>query len=65
MSAVCAFVSEMQPPFSVLTARHRCKILKAQQIKSGSTVVHEFLGEAIARGTVPLEKGVGVNVMVD
>ena len=38
---------------------------QGQQIKSGSTVVHEFLGEAIACGTVPLEKGVGVNVMVD
>ncbi len=38
---------------------------KGQQIKSGATVVHEFLGEAIARGTVPLDQGVGVNVMID
>ena len=29
---------------------------KGQQIKVGTTVVHEFLGEAIARDTVPLDQ---------
>ena len=38
---------------------------KGQQIKVGSTVVHDFLGEAIARDTVPLDRGVGVNVALD
>ena len=33
-----------------------------EQIKAGATVVDVMFGEGVARGTVPLEKGDGVNV---
>ena len=33
-----------------------------QVLKVGSTVVDSMFGEGIARGTVPFEKGDGVNV---
>ena len=36
-----------------------------QMLKVGSTVVDSLFGEGIARGTVPLEKGDGVNVQID
>ena len=36
-----------------------------QVLKVGSTVVDSMFGEGIARGTVPLEKGDGVNVQID
>ena len=36
-----------------------------QVLKVGSTVVDSKFGEGIARGTVPLEKGDGVNVQID
>ena len=51
-----------------LLVNHRGEPLedsKGQQIKAGSTVVHDFLGEGIATGTVPLEKGDGVNITID
>ena len=34
-------------------------------IKNDSTVIDAIFGEGIARGTVPLEKGDGVNVRID
>ena len=37
---------------------------QGHQIKTGATVTHDFLGDGIARGTVPLDGG-GVNVLVD
>ena len=36
-----------------------------QEIKEGSVVVDDMFGEGIARGTVPLEHGDGVNVLID
>ena len=34
-------------------------------IKNGSTVVDSMFGEGIVRGTVPLERGDGVNALLD
>lgn len=48
--------------------RHRGQPLTdadGQVLKVGSTVVDSKFGEGIARGTVPLEKGDGVNVQID
>ena len=48
--------------------RHRGQPLTdadGQVLKAGSTVVNSKFGEGIARGTVPLEKGDGVNVQID
>ena len=49
-----------------LCRRHRGQPLTdadGQLLKVGSTVVDSKFGEGIARGTVPLEKGGGVNVL--
>ena len=35
------------------------------EIKVGQTVVHTIHGEGIARGTIPLDRGLGVNVAID
>lgn len=48
--------------------RHRGQPLTdadGQVLKVGSTVVDSKFGEGIARGSVPLEKGDGVNVQID
>ena len=36
-----------------------------QQSPVGATAVDDIFGEGIARGTVPLERGDGVNVRID
>ena len=36
-----------------------------QEIKAGSIVVDAMFGQGIARGTIPLEHGDGVNVRID
>ena len=35
-----------------------------QEIKEGSVVVDDMFGEGIAQGTVPLDHGDGVNVLI-
>ena len=37
---------------------------EGQELKEGSLVVDEMFGEGIVRGTIPLEHGDGVNVLI-
>ena len=34
-------------------------------LKTGQTVTDDMFGEGIVRGTVPLDKGLGLNVLID
>ena len=36
-----------------------------RQLKTGQTCIDSTLGECIVRGTVPLDRGLGVNVLID
>ena len=35
------------------------------QLRTGQTITDQFLGDGIVRGTIPLDKGEGLNVLID
>ena len=35
------------------------------QLRTGQTITDQFLGDGIVRGTIPLDSGLGLNVLID
>ena len=36
-----------------------------KQLKAGTTIVDDMFGDGIVRGTIPIDKGEGFNVLID